>query len=93
MPAVGRSLFLFQDSCTYIDITDDHRVAVGVQKMFAFRVAAQNYWLTAGRAGQGRIDELCKYQKPGQIDVPISSEWFEKIICMTHSFVRIAKSV
>lgn len=48
---------------TYIDVADNDRVAVGVQKVLAFGIATQHDRLAAGRAGQCRIDELCAGRK------------------------------
>ena len=41
---------------TYVDVADENTVAVGVEKRFAFWIAAQDDWLASGRAWQGRKD-------------------------------------
>lgn len=43
----------------YVDVADDDRVAVGVQKVLSFGVPAQHDRLATGRARQCRVDELC----------------------------------
>lgn len=50
-------------SATYVDVPDDHRVAVGVEEVFAFGIAAQNDRLATVGSRQACINEFCCEQK------------------------------
>lgn len=46
-------------SKTHIDVTNDHRVSIAVEEIFAFRIAAKDDGLTAGSSWQAGVDEFC----------------------------------
>lgn len=60
VPLAAENSFYF---CTYIDIADNHRVAIRVQEVLALWISAENDRLASGGAGQRRIDELCNERR------------------------------
>lgn len=53
----------FWGEITYVDISDDHGIAVGVEKVLAFGIAAKNNGLATVRSRQARINKFCKWGK------------------------------
>lgn len=48
-----------QQSATHINISDDHRISVGVEKVFPFGIAAKNDGLATVGSRQACINKFC----------------------------------
>lgn len=51
---------------THINVANDDGVAVGVEEVFALRIAAEHDGLTASRSRQGGVDTFCNAERENE---------------------------